>query len=296
MRKTHLAMTAIILAVVSAAATYLYMGRGAVARKPANPLLRSPVGKGLASTRTPRGKRRGVSNREADRTSSRPLKETPGDVYSWDISPGYRACRIPVLTKVGAAQLVHAGDRVDLLGVYSSGNGESLTRVLAQNIRVLQTEYRKPKQESKNSAGEGTGEEQGIVVALKPAQVQRVVAAQAMGKLVVSLRGEGDLQEEREGLDSLHLSARAGEAGTETKPSVPLAAKQNILPPQAGRSLRSVPPVEALSPPVSVVGSSPLQAGAQSPARARVTTLAPKSRAITVVRGTEKVMEQVPDP
>ncbi len=101
------------------------------------------------------------------------------------VQPGMRAVTIHTETK--ANQLVHAGDRVDVLGNFAKTNNTNDVRagiVLLQNVLVL----------GRDSGGDGRGPNEGtdLALSLTLQNAQMLSVAAEKGKLSVALRSPED--------------------------------------------------------------------------------------------------------
>jgi pilus assembly protein CpaB len=122
------------------------------------------------------------------------------------VEPGERALTIPVDEASGAAGLLSPGDFVDLMVVLrdESATGTALARVhpLLQAVQVLATGHALRARGSHGAApGAGPGglpADDGnyatITLRLHPDEAQRVLLAQKLGELSVSLRPAGESQ------------------------------------------------------------------------------------------------------
>jgi pilus assembly protein CpaB len=154
----------------------------------------------------------------ASRLGSALVADEDATCLACKIPPGKRAIAVDVSESTSVAGLIVPGDRVDVLAIFTEDfdgtNQEEVTRVetLLQNVEVLafaQVELenlpaadvegtpiatdrsagvlggRPDDAEANPSAGTAT-------LALSPAEVQAIVAAQARGELTLSLRPLGD--------------------------------------------------------------------------------------------------------
>lgn len=116
-----------------------------------------------------------------------------GGYLSVVLTAGKRAIAVRTSAQTTAGGFVMPGDRVDVVRTFASADPEGQTRMVSetilQNIRVLAID-----QATENS-GEGTVLGQTATLELDAAQVETVVAGEAMGLLSLSLRSFADHDE-----------------------------------------------------------------------------------------------------
>lgn len=111
------------------------------------------------------------------------------------LGPGMRAVTVPVSTTSGVAGFIFPGDRVDMVltqEVKGGGDGPPLkvSETIVRNIRVLATDQRV---DSKNAEGKIVVKTANTVtVEVTPRIAEKVVVAQTLGTLTLSLRSLAD--------------------------------------------------------------------------------------------------------
>lgn len=118
------------------------------------------------------------------------------------LGPGMRAVTFPVSTVAGVAGFVFPGDRVDLMltqEVKGGGDGPPLkvSETIVRNIRVLATDQRVDSKDDKGKLVIKAANN--VTVEVTPRIAEKIVVAQTLGSLALSLRSlaENDAELER---------------------------------------------------------------------------------------------------
>ena len=117
------------------------------------------------------------------------------------LGPGMRAITLPVNTIGGVAGFVFPGDRVDLVLTQSIGGGDGagelkVSETITRNLRVLATDQRV---DSKNAQGKTVVKTfSNVTLEVTPRIAEKLVVAQTLGSLSLSLRSIADSTAELE--------------------------------------------------------------------------------------------------
>jgi len=117
------------------------------------------------------------------------------------LGPGMRAITVPVNASTGVAGFVFPGDRVDLVltqEVKGGGSGEPLkvSETIVRNIRVLATDQRISSTDEEGKTQVRTFSN--VTIEVTPRLAEKIVVAQSVGTLSLSLRSIADSTAELE--------------------------------------------------------------------------------------------------
>lgn len=110
------------------------------------------------------------------------------------LGPGMRAVTVPVNLVAGVSGFVFPGDRVDLVLTQSLGGGDGgelkVSETIIRNLRVLATDQRV---DSKNAEGKTVVRKfSNVTLEVTPRIAEKVIVAQTVGTLSLSLRSIAD--------------------------------------------------------------------------------------------------------
>ncbi|GAA4716602.1 Flp pilus assembly protein CpaB [Sphingomonas lutea] len=117
------------------------------------------------------------------------------------LSPGMRAITVPVNASTGVAGFVFPGDRVDMVltqEVKGGGDGDPLkvSETIVRNIRVLATDQRISSTDAEGKTQVRTFSN--VTIEVTPRLAEKIVVAQSVGTLSLSLRSIADSTAELE--------------------------------------------------------------------------------------------------
>jgi pilus assembly protein CpaB len=121
-----------------------------------------------------------------------PLTASLGLAYV--VPEGMRAVAVALDPIIGVAGFLKAGDRVDVLATFAVDK-LSVTKTVLQNVELLAIGPEVVPEETKGSASEKAGrpkEQPNATLAVTPQQAEKLILAEAEGKLRLVLRRAGD--------------------------------------------------------------------------------------------------------
>lgn len=195
------------------------------------------------------------------------------------VRPPRRAVTINVDPIIGVAGFAKPGDRVDVLATFDTERGVGMvTRTILQDIEIVAfgSEFR-PTGKEEPSGKEGEAKPQNTAtLAVLPAEAERLILAEARGKLRLTLRAiEDDTYRTRAGVTEVQV--------TGVRPPDKDAGSSTVA--------ASKPAVNTGAPYPPAPVARPTTPVAASPVSSPVTYSAPKppaEREIEVIRGTQK--------
>jgi pilus assembly protein CpaB len=107
-------------------------------------------------------------------------------VLSASLAEGMRAVSLRTNEVAGVSGFVLPGDRVDILLTRSVGENQTVTQVLAENVRVLGVD------QSDNEEADKPMVVNAVTVEVNPNQAQVIALAQAVGSVSLTLRQMSD--------------------------------------------------------------------------------------------------------
>jgi pilus assembly protein CpaB len=115
------------------------------------------------------------------------------------IPKGYRVASVKVTMDSSASGLINPGDRVDVLVFLRQGRGVSVTgtRTILKNVTVFAVNDRFQRDADDDAEGGTTAKTVSLLV--KPTQVERLMLAQELGRIKLSLRRSDDEGEDAAG-------------------------------------------------------------------------------------------------
>lgn len=127
----------------------------------------------------------------------RKLTDTQPGEDGWNrlLIPGMRAIRLPVDQVSGLLGLLQPDDRVDLIAVIPTSDGQSiLGRTLEQNVTVLAVGQRRLPQADDGKLAESGEKNTTVTLEVTQAQAERIALALEVGKLRMALRNPADTE------------------------------------------------------------------------------------------------------
>ena len=108
------------------------------------------------------------------------------------IPKGMRVCSVRVTMDSSASGLINPGDRVDVLVFLKRGGGISLTgtRTILKNVTVFAVNERFQRDPEDEDGGSNRAKTVSLLV--RPAQVEKIMLAQELGRIKLSLRRSDD--------------------------------------------------------------------------------------------------------
>ena len=142
----------------------------------------------------------------------------PRKVFAEEIERGVRAITIPVDEISSISGMLRAGDRIDFMYVVAKQKEgtQAVVVPLLQDVEVRATgqitseQFASMRKRSEVSAEADPYAQQRystVTVAIAPADAQKLILAQRMGKIVAALRNPEDRQTMRTGVDAMDLDA-----------------------------------------------------------------------------------------
>jgi pilus assembly protein CpaB len=115
------------------------------------------------------------------------------------IPKGFRVASVKVTMDSSASGLINPGDRVDVLVFLRQGRGVSITgtRTILKNVTVFAVNDRFQRDPDDDAEGGNTAKTVSLLV--KPTQVERLMLAQELGRIKLSLRRSDDEGEDSAG-------------------------------------------------------------------------------------------------
>jgi pilus assembly protein CpaB len=193
------------------------------------------------------------------------------------VRPPRRAVTINVDPIIGVAGFAKPGDRVDVLATFDTERGVGMvTRTILQDIEIVAfgSEYR-PTGKEEPTGKEGQAKPQNTAtLAVLPAEAERLILAEARGKLRLALRPiEDDTYRARPGVTEVQV--------TGVRPPDNTAS--------AAPATKTVVNTGAPYPPAPVAHpAAPVAAAPISQPVAKTVPARPAEREIEVIRGTQK--------
>jgi len=199
------------------------------------------------------------------------------------VRPPRRAVTINVDPIIGVAGFAKPGDRVDVLATFDTERGVGMvTRTILQDIEIVAfgSDYR-PTGKEEPTGKEGEAKPQNTAtLAVLPAEAEKLILAEARGKLRLALRPiEDDTYRSRSGVTEVQVTGvrppdSSSSSATVTKTVVNTGAPY--------------PPAPAPRPAApGATGGRPIGSPISQPA-ARPAPAPPAEREIEVIRGTQK--------
>ena len=145
---------------------------------------------------------------------------------STKIEKGYRVAAVKVSEESAVANLIKPGDRVDVIAyIKSRGSGDSQrAKTFLRNIRVFAVNA-ETSRAIKVDGEDGNIDAKTVSLLVKPEQVQRIVLAEQLGKIELSLRHPDDDTEDT--ADETSIEDFFGDSGSSSKN--PLGGMGSIL-------------------------------------------------------------------
>lgn len=195
------------------------------------------------------------------------------------VRPPRRALTIAVDPIIGVAGFAKPGDRVDVLATFDTERGVGMvTRTILQDVEIvaLGSEWR-PTGQEEPTGKEGKAQPQNTAtLAVLPAEAERLILAEARGKLRLALRA----------IDDSTYRARSGVSEVQVTGVRP--PDQNAPAPKPVVNTGAPYPPAPVAPAPSPVAASPTPRVAEAPRP-------PAEREIEVIRGTQKEVVTVKD-
>jgi pilus assembly protein CpaB len=200
------------------------------------------------------------------------------------VRPPRRAVTIGLDQIIGVAGFAKPGNRVDVLATFETDRGVGMvTRTVLQDVEILAigAEIQPSNKESANGKEGEPHPQVTATLAVLPAEAEKLILAEARGKLRLALRPiEDDTYRSRTGTSEVQVTGvlPAGPAKTTVPPPPAPAAPQTVK--VASPAAPATPPTVVMAPHMSTPGF------ASKPAA---------QREIEVVRGTQKEVVTVKD-
>ena len=147
------------------------------------------------------------------------------------IPVGMRVCSVKVTMDSSASGLINVGDRVDVLVFLKKGRGISLTgtRTILKNVTVFAVNERF--QRDPDEDGESANRAKTVSLLVKPDQVEKVMLAQELGRIKLSLRrSDDDTEDQAAGATIADLDSDGSSNGSSTGFSIGAATGEGAGP------------------------------------------------------------------
>lgn len=199
------------------------------------------------------------------------------------VRPPRRAVTIALDPIIGVAGFPKPGDRVDVIATFDTERGVGMvTRTILQDVEILALGSEiNPTGKEGPSGKEGEARPQPTAtLAVLPAEAEKLILAEARGKLRLALRPiEDDTFRARSGVTEVQVTGVRPPDPTAPSPTPKPAPVQGPPPPA---------PVVTAPPAASTTSSTPVSTVAAAPKQ-------PAEREIEVIRGTQKEVVTVRD-